>query len=127
MEGRQHEEHRPEQLGDFVIPVPPAADQAIISDFLDAEASKIDTLIAEQQSLITLLQDKRQALVSRAVTKGLNPDAPMKPSGIEWLGDVPAHWDVYPLKRDLEFVTSGARGWASNYSDEGASSSESAI
>ena len=66
-----------------------------------------------------LLKEKRQAVISHAVTKGLNPHAPMKPSGIEWLGEVPGHWEVVPLKRDLDFLTSGSRGWAENYSDEG--------
>ncbi|MDD3577185.1 MAG: restriction endonuclease subunit S, partial [Halothiobacillus sp.] len=62
--------------------------------FLDRETAKIDELVAEQQRLMELLKEKRQAVISHAVTKGLNPDAPMKPSGIEWLGDVPAHWEV---------------------------------
>ena len=66
-----------------------------------------------------LLKEKRQAVISHAVTKGLNPDAPMKDSGVEWLGEVPAHWDLVALKRHLEFVTSGSRGWAENYADEG--------
>ena len=70
-----------------------------IAAFLDRETAKIDALVAEQRRLIELLKEKRQAVISHAVTKGLNPHAPMKPSGIEWLGDVPAHWDVDPLKR----------------------------
>ncbi len=71
----------------------PSAEQAAIAAFLDRETAKIDALVAEQQRLIELLKEKRQAVISHAVTKGLNPDAPMKPSGIEWLGEVPAHWD----------------------------------
>ena len=67
--------------------------------FLDEEVAKIDALIAEQQRLIELLKEKRQAVISHAVTRGLNPDAPMKPSGVEWLGDVPAHWTRCLLKR----------------------------
>ncbi len=67
--------------------------------FLDHETAKIDTLIAEQQRLIELLNEKRQAVISHAVTKGLNPNAPMKPSGVEWLGDVPKHWVVGGLPR----------------------------
>ncbi len=69
-----------------------------IVSFLDRETAKIDALIAEQQRLIELLQEKRQAVISHAVTKGLNPDAPMKDSGVEWLGDVPEHWTVLPLR-----------------------------
>ncbi len=66
-----------------------------IANFLDHETAKIDTLIEEQQSLIRLLKEKRQAVISHAVTKGLNPDAPMKDSGVEWLGEVPGHWGRY--------------------------------
>ncbi|UYB51312.1 restriction endonuclease subunit S [Xanthomonas sp. AM6] len=73
---------------------PPTDEQAAIAAFLDRETAKIDALIAEQEKLIALLAEKRQATISHAVTKGLNPDAPMKDSGIVWLGDVPAHWDV---------------------------------
>ncbi|MFN9385926.1 MAG: restriction endonuclease subunit S, partial [Cyanobacteriota bacterium] len=76
----------------FIAPLPAAAEQSAISTFLDRETAKIDALIAEQQRLIELLQEKRQAVISHAVTKGLNPDAPMKDSGVEWLGEVPEHW-----------------------------------
>ena len=74
--------------------VPTRAEQGIIASFLDRETGKIDALVAEQRRLIDLLREKRQAVISHAVTKGLNPHAPMKPSGIEWLGDVPEHWEV---------------------------------
>jgi type I restriction enzyme S subunit len=109
-----------ENLTSIVVSVPPIEEQQLIAAFLDAEVAKLDALVLEQQRLIDLLNEKRQAVISHAVTKGLNPDAPMKPSGVEWLGDVPAHWKVLPIKRDVEFVTSGSRGWAENYSDEGA-------
>ncbi|HAS6179305.1 TPA: hypothetical protein I7147_10355 [Vibrio vulnificus] len=69
-----------------------------IADFLDHETAKIDTLITKQEKLIELLKEKRQAVISHAVTKGLNPDAPMKDSGVEWLGEVPEHWAVAPIK-----------------------------
>ncbi len=101
------------------VPLPPLPEQTQIAAFLDRETAKIDELVAEQRRLMELLKEKRQAVISHAVTKGLNPDAPLKPSGIEWLGEVPAHWEVMPLKRDLDFLTSGSRGWAENYSDEG--------
>jgi type I restriction enzyme S subunit len=71
---------------------------AKIVHFLDCETARIDALIEKQQQLIALLQEKRQAVISHAVTKGLNPDAPMRDSGVEWLGNVPAHWEVVPLK-----------------------------
>ena len=70
----------------------------LILTFLDHETAKIDALIAKQQRLIALLEEKRQAVISHAVTKGLDPTAPLRPSGIDWLGDIPAHWDVKPLK-----------------------------
>lgn len=82
----------------FVFPAPSLLEQNAISDFLDHETAKIDALVAEQEKLIALLKEKRQAVISHAVTKGLNPDAPMKDSGIEWLGKVPAHWEVIALK-----------------------------
>lgn len=81
------------------VPVPDPAEQTAIAAFLDRETGKIDGLVAEQRRLMELLKEKRQAVISHAVTKGLNPDAPMKPSGIEWLGDVPEHWEVGNLKR----------------------------
>jgi len=77
---------------------PPCEEQQKIANFLDHETAKIDTLIAKQQQLITLLKEKRQAVISHAVTKGLNPHAPMRDSGVEWLGEVPAHWDVSRVK-----------------------------
>ncbi|MCJ2367337.1 restriction endonuclease subunit S [Aeromonas dhakensis] len=74
----------------FVLPTP--KEQRAIAAFLDYETARIDRLIAQQQRLIDLLKEKRQAMISHAVTKGLNPDAPMKDSGVEWLGQVPEHW-----------------------------------
>jgi type I restriction enzyme S subunit len=71
---------------------PPPEEQTAIAAFLDRETAKIDALVAEQRRLIELLKEKRQAVISHAVTKGLNPNAPMKDSGIEWLGEIPAHW-----------------------------------
>ena len=89
-------------LGSIDIPIPTEAEQTAIAAFLDRETAKIDDLVAEQQNLIALLKEKRQALISHAVTRGLNPNAPMKDSGVEWLGEVPAHWDVEPCRM---FVT----------------------
>jgi type I restriction enzyme S subunit len=79
--------------------LPPLAEQRAIAAFLDRETKKIDELVAEQERLIELLKEKRQAVISHAVTKGLDPAAPMKPSGVEWLGDVPAHWEVKPIRK----------------------------
>jgi type I restriction enzyme S subunit len=86
-------------LGNHKLPCPPQAEQTQIAKFLDYETAKIDALIEKQQQLIALLKEKRQAVISHAVTKGLNPDAPMRDSGVEWLGEVPAHWEVLPCKR----------------------------
>ena len=80
---------------------PSIEEQAQIANFLDFETAQIDTLIEKQQTLIRLLQEKRQAVISHAVTKGLNPDAPMKDSGVEWLGEVPEHWEIGRLKNVL--------------------------
>ncbi len=88
-----------QQFGDIQLLLPPLSEQQNIANFLDRETAKIDELIAEQQQLIELLKEKRQAVISHAVTKGLNPDAPMKDSGIEWLGEVPEHWVVTVAKR----------------------------
>ncbi len=79
------------------IPVLPFEEAEAIGSFLDYETAQIDTLIDKQQTLIQLLKEKRQAVISHAVTKGLNPDAPMKDSGVEWLGEVPEHWKVLKL------------------------------
>jgi len=88
-----------EVFNKFAFPIPSQSEQQIICAFLDRETGKIDALIAEQQRLVELLAEKRQAVISHAVTKGLNPNVPMKDSGIEWLGEVPEHWKVGPLKR----------------------------
>ena len=87
-----------EFVGGMPMAVPPPAEQPAIATFLDRETAKIDVLIAEQQRLIELLQEKRQAVISHAVTKGLNPDVPMKDSVIEWLDLIPAHWRAVPVK-----------------------------
>ena len=79
-------------------PLPPLPEQRAIAAFLDRETAKIDALVAKKERLIELLQEKRTALISHAVTKGLDPDAPLKDSGVEWLGEIPAHWEVKRLR-----------------------------
>jgi len=79
--------------------LPPPAEQTFITAFLGRETAKIDELVAEQRRLMELLKEKRQAVISHAVTKGLNPQAPLKPSGINWLGDVPEHWSTSQSRR----------------------------
>lgn len=90
-----------QQIRKFKMPFPTMLEQEKIANFLDYETAKIDTLIEKQQTLIQLLKEKRQAVISHAVTKGLNPDAPMKDSGVEWLGEVPEHWEIGRLKNVL--------------------------
>ncbi|HOY68991.1 MAG TPA: restriction endonuclease subunit S [Candidatus Ozemobacteraceae bacterium] len=87
-----------EEFKTISVVLPDAEEQLMISEFLDREMAKIDELVTEQRRLIELLKEKRQAVISHAVTKGLNPHAPLKPSGIEWLGDMPEHWELKRLK-----------------------------
>ncbi|MGM7775437.1 restriction endonuclease subunit S [Arthrobacter sp. KNU-44] len=103
----------------FQMPYPSHAIQSAISDFLDRETAQIDELIGKQERLIELLAEKRQAIITHAVTKGLDPTAPTKPSGIPWLGHIPETWWTTELKRALTFITSGSRGWAEFYADHG--------
>ena len=84
-------------LGSFVVPFPPPAEQRAIANFLDRETATIDALVARKERLIELLQEKRTALITRAVTRGLDPNVPMKDSGVEWLGEIPALWEVKRL------------------------------
>ncbi|RBC00670.1 restriction endonuclease subunit S [Pseudomonas sp. MWU12-2115] len=88
----------PESFGRLFTAIPPTCEQTQIARFLDHETARIDALIEKQQRLIELLKEKRQAVISHAVTKGLDPMVPMKDSGVEWLGEVPAHWDVARVK-----------------------------
>jgi type I restriction enzyme S subunit len=106
-------------VAEYHLAAPPSLERTQIAVFLDHETARIDRLIEKQQRLIELLKEKRQAVISHAVTKGLDPNVPMKDSGVEWLGQVPAHWEVTRTKFLLEFVTSGSRGWAEYYSDQG--------
>ncbi len=91
------------EMKNISLAVPPSDEQSAIAAFLDRETGKIDALIAEQEKLLTLLAEKRQATISHAVTRGLNPNAPMKDSGVPWLGEVPAHWDIKPLRNCVDF------------------------
>jgi len=91
-----------EDLSKFYLPQPSLNEQQIIAAFLDHETAKIDALIDEQKRLIELLKEKRQAVISNAVTKGLDPTVPMKDSGVEWLGEMPAHWTIDKLARNAQ-------------------------
>ncbi|MEI7608982.1 MAG: restriction endonuclease subunit S [Rhodospirillaceae bacterium] len=107
-------------IDNALVTVPPPNEQLAIVSFLDRETGKIDALVAEQEKLIALLTEKRQAAISHTVTKGLDPAAPMKDSGIEWLGEVPEHWGVSSLKHYIDMSTSGPRGWSEMTSENGA-------
>lgn len=96
-----------DEFNSFEFPFPPMEEQKRIATFLDHETAKIDELVAEQERLIGLLKEKRQAVVSLAVTKGLNPDVSMRDSGFEWLGAVPRNWEVAPLKRRCSLLKDG--------------------
>jgi type I restriction enzyme, S subunit len=87
------------ELGNFSIVIPPTNEQIRIADFLDLKTAEIDQAIAQKQRLIELLQEQKAILINKAVTKGLNPNTPMRDSGIEWLGEIPEHWQVTRLKR----------------------------
>ena len=86
------------EMKNIVVPLVPLEEQKSIANFLDRETTRIDNLIAEKQTFINLLKEKRQALISHVVTKGLDPNVKMKDSGIEWIGDVPEHWEVTKLR-----------------------------
>ena len=85
-------------IGNALIPLPSLKIQCLIADYIDRETERIDALVAEKEKMLTLLEEKRCALISRAVTRGLYPSSPLKPSGLDWLGDIPKHWGVERAK-----------------------------
>lgn len=108
-------------IGSIEIRFPPMEAQAIIAAYLDRETARIDGLVAEKESMLALLEEKRAALISRVVTRGLDSNAPLKPSGQEWLGEIPVHWEVQPIKY-LAVVGNGSTPSiekADYWSDEG--------
>ncbi len=96
--GSTYEAVSADEVADMTVPIPPLTEQRAIAAFLDRETTRIDALIEKKRRQIELLQEKRSALISHAVTKGLDPNAKMKDSGIEWLGEIPEHWEVLKLK-----------------------------
>jgi type I restriction enzyme S subunit len=107
------------RFNDFFFPTPPASEQAAIARFLAWATNRLDRAIGAKRRIIALLQEQRQAIIHRAVTRGLDPSVPLKDSGIPWLGEIPEHWEVRHVRRVANFVTSGSRGWADYYSDSG--------
>ena len=96
-----------EFVKEFRIGFPPIPEQQAIAAFLDRETGRIDALITKKKNLLSLLAEQRTALISRAVTKGLNPSVKLKPSGVEWLGDVPENWESLPIRRIVKSVKTG--------------------
>ncbi len=94
-------------IGNVIIALPSVSEQQAIAEFLDRRTGAIDALIAKKELVIELLREKRTAIISHAVTKGLNPDAKMKDSRIDWLGEVPEHWEVKRLKRVSKRIQTG--------------------
>jgi type I restriction enzyme S subunit len=97
-------------ISDFPLALPTADEQRLVAAFLDHETTKIDALIAKKERLIELLQEKRAALISHAVTKGLDSKVPMKDSGVEWLGNIPEHWEMKRLKFLAQVHSGVAKG-----------------
>jgi type I restriction enzyme S subunit len=110
-----------EEFKNHIFIIPLREEQTAIANYLDEKTAQIDTLVANKQKLIELLKEERTAIINQAVTKGINPKAKLKPSGIEWLGDIPEHWEVKKLKYVAEKVGSGVTptGGASVYQEEG--------
>lgn len=103
MMGSTHRTIYMPDVSTFSTPVPPVSEQIKIVQFVFREIKKIDALVTKKERLVELLQEKRTALITRTVTKGIDPDVPMKESGIEWLGEIPAHWNVKQLRWAITF------------------------
>ena len=117
---RSHQRCSPEDISKLPVSWPSVPEQNAIAGFLDRETAKLDALVARKERLIELLQEKRTALITRAVTRGLDPNVPMKDSGGDWLGEIPAHWRVAKLKHACERVFVGiAEAATFAYVDEG--------
>lgn len=110
----------PNQIGNISIPIPPPPEQTAIATYLDRKTAEIDQLIDTKKRLIELYHEEKTAIINQAVTKGINPNAKMKDSGVEWLGEIPEHWEVKRLKyvgkfingysfKSTEFESSGVR------------------
>ena len=106
----------------FEAPVPPLEEQRAIADFLDVMDARISRYIAAKHRMIALLEEQKQAIIKQAVTRGLDPDVPLKPSGVEWLGDIPAHWELKSVSSLTTMLQTGPFGSqlpASDYIDGG--------
>ena len=110
-----------DDIKNMLIPVLDISEQTAIANYLDSTTAKLDEAIAQQQKMIDLLNERKQIIINNAVTKGLNPDAPMKDSGVDWIGEIPEHWEVMKLKHVTSKIGSGStpRGGAEVYQDSG--------
>ena len=108
------------EFRELPLPIPPRNEQDRVVRFLDLKTAEIDTAIEKKERLIKLLQEQKGILINQAVTRGLNPNVPMRESGVDWIGEVPAHWQERRLKMLSSFITSGPRGWSEILTDEGA-------
>lgn len=103
-----------EAMGQYKALIPPSEEQTAIAAYLDRKTAEIDQLIADKKRLLELYEEEKTAIINQAVTKGINPDAPMKNSGIEWLGEIPEHWEVKRLSWCFEIIGSGTTPKAGN-------------
>ena len=110
-----------DDIKNMLIPVLDISEQTAIANYLDSTTAKIDEAIAQQQKMIDLLNERKQIIINNAVTKGLNPDAPMKDSGVDWIGEIPEHWEIKKLKHVCQaFGRIGFRGYSTtDLVDEG--------
>jgi type I restriction enzyme, S subunit len=104
-----------EYINNFRVDLPPFQDQQKIAYYLDHETERIDTLIAAKKRLLKLLAEKKRSMITHAVTRGLKDDVPMKDSGVEWLGEIPAHWDIEYLKYNLSNIEQGWSPLSDNF------------
>ena len=118
---RSHKRVNPSEIAKLKFLLPPINAQNQIANYLDRETAHIDALIQAKENLLTMLAEKRQALITQAVTRGLDPNVPLKPSGIDWLGNVPEHWEVKKLKHVTSKIGSGVtpKGGSEVYQKEG--------
>lgn len=101
---------RKDDFAELLVPIPPIEEQAAIVAFLEEQTAVINQFLANKRQLITLLEEQKQVVINTAVTQGLDPNAPRKPSGIDWLGDIPAHWEGIKLKNLSKFIQTGPFG-----------------
>jgi type I restriction enzyme, S subunit len=100
----------PDFINEIKITLPPLPEQTAIAKYLDRKTAEIDELIADKKRLLELYEEEKTAIINQAVTKGINPDVKMKDSGIEWLGEIPEHWDINKLSKVVSKITNGYVG-----------------